>query len=131
MRRPALALIALVVGLAGCNGGTVDHHALEKDAEAIDSLACEGALLADEIANTASTPQFSRVHAGELRTKASNFADALSERPTLPEIEREVRTLADKAGRIAGLLGELETHPSDTARSVRLRTALEQQGGCA
>ena len=101
------------------------------DAAAIDSLACEGALLADEIANTASTPQFSRVHAGELRTKASNFEDALSERPTLPEIEREVRALADKAGRIAGLLGELEAHPSNSAVADRLRPALERQGGCA
>ena len=130
VRRLAL-LIGLTVGLAGCNGGTVDHHALEKDAEAIDSLACEGALLADEIANTASTPQFSRVHADDLRTKASSFADALSERPTVPGIERKVRALADKAGRIAALLGELQAHPADAGLAARLRTALERQGGCA
>ena len=130
MRRFVFVL-ALLLLAGGCNGGTVDHHALEKDAEAIDSLACEGALLADEIANTASTPQFSRVHADDVRTKASNFADALSERPTVPGIEREVRALADKAGRIAGLLGELETHPTDTALAGRLKTALERHGGCA
>src|SRR5215207_11067 len=93
-RLPILVALALIV--VGCNGGTVDRHAMEKDAEAIDSLACEGALLANEIAYRASTPQFSRVHAGDLRTKASNFADALSVRPTVPRIEKQVRELAAK-----------------------------------
>jgi hypothetical protein len=128
-RLPLLIALALIV--VGCNGGTVDHHALEQDTTAIDSLACEGALLADKIANTASTPQFSRAHADDLKTKASNFADALSERPALPEIERDVRVLANKAGRVAGLLGELEAHPTDAGLAARLRGALERQGGCA
>src|SRR4029453_9306018 len=68
---------------------TVDQHALDKDSEAIDSLACEGALLADEIAHTASLTPFSRVHAAELQTRASNFEDALSTRPpTRPPTRR-------------------------------------------
>jgi hypothetical protein len=129
MSRSALFVVVVLVA-AACNGGTVDHHALKKDSEAIDSLACEGALLANEVANTASTSQFSRVHAGELRTKASNFADALSERPTVPGIEREVRRLAAKAAAIAQLLGDLEAHPTDTTRARRLETALDRQGGC-
>ena len=130
MSRSALFVVVVLVA-AGCNGGTVDRHALEKDSEAIDSLACEGALLANEVAHTASTPQFSRVHAGELRLTASNFADALSERPTVPGIEREVRRLAATAAAIAQLLGDLESHPTDTTRARRLKTALDQQGGCA
>jgi hypothetical protein len=125
----SIVVFTCLLALAGCNGGTVDRHALEKDSEAIESLACEGALLADEIANTASTPQFSRVHAGDLKTKASNFADALSERPTDPGIEQEVRQLAAKAGHVADLLGDLETHPNDTQRAESLRTELVHQGG--
>jgi hypothetical protein len=60
----------LILVLSACNGGTVDLHALKQDSEAIDSLACEGALLANEIANAASTAPFSRVHAGELAVRA-------------------------------------------------------------
>ena len=45
----AVAIVA-VSALAGCNGGTVDRHALTKDASTLDSIACEGALLAHDVA---------------------------------------------------------------------------------
>ena len=41
-----LALLAVMV--AGCNGGTVDKHALKRDAEKVVSLAGEGELLAND-----------------------------------------------------------------------------------
>jgi hypothetical protein len=129
MRR---ALLLGVIALAaGCNGGTVDQHALDKDSEAIDSLACEGALLADEIAHTASLTTFSRVHAGELHARASNFEDALSTRPTTPGIEKAVREEARKAGAIADLFGELAADPSNAELAAALKPKFEQQGDCA
>jgi hypothetical protein len=130
VRRPAIFALLLVV-LSACNGGTVDLHALKQDSDAIDSLACEGALLANEIANTASTTPFSRVHAGELAVRASNFEDALSERPTTPGIEKAVREEARKAGAIADLLDQLESNPADVQLAARLKERLEKQGGCA
>jgi hypothetical protein len=130
MRRRAL-LVLLIATVAGCNGGTVDQHALDKDSEAIDSLACEGALLADEIAHTASVTTFSRVHAGELQTRASNFEDALSTRPTTPGIEQAVREEAKKAGAIAHLFGELAADPSNPELAAALKPKFEQQGDCA
>lgn len=130
MRRAALFPV-LMVALAGCNGGTVDSHALKQDSDAIDSLACEGALLANEIANDASTAPFSRVHGGELAKRASNFADALSRRTTSPGIEAKVRAEARKARRIADLLDQIRANPSDSEVAARLRAQLEEQGGCA
>jgi hypothetical protein len=124
--RFGFVLIALL--LAACNGGTVDQHALTNDAEAIDSLACEGALLANQVAHGASTSAFTRVHAGELGQRASNFQDALSQRPTTPGIEQAVRREAAKAGRVAGLLGELEGDPTDSERAATLKTRLEREG---
>jgi hypothetical protein len=129
LRRAAL-LAALMASLAGCNGGTVDRHALKQDSDAIDSLACEGALLANDARKGATTHSFVEVHAGELAQAASNFADALSERPTLPAIEREVRAEGRKAGEIAGLLDQLKQDP-DRAAAESLRDQLEKQGGCA
>ena len=130
MRRSAL-LFLLIAMVAGCNGGTVDQHALDKDSEGIDSLACEGALLADEIAHTASVTTFSRVHAGELQARASNFEDALSTRPTTPGIERAVRKEARKAGAIADLFGQLAADPSNPELAASLKPKFEHQGDCA
>jgi hypothetical protein len=129
VRRAAL-LAVLVAALAACNGGTVDRHALEQDSEAIDSLACEGAVLANDVRKGATTHNFVEVHAGELAQRASNFADALSERPTLPAIERDVRAEARKAGVIAGLLEQLKEDP-DRPAAASLRDQLEKHGGCS
>ena len=129
MRRAA-PLAVLVVALAACNGGSVDRHALKQDSEAIDSLACEGALLANDVRKGATTHNFVEVHAGELAQTASNFADALSERPTLPAIEHDVRAEARKAGVISGLLDLLKEDP-DRAAAENLREQLEKQGGCS
>jgi hypothetical protein len=128
--RLAVLLPLLAVLLAACNGGTVDRHALKQDSDAIDSLACEGALLANDLRKGATTRNFAEVHAGELAQTASNFADALSERPTLPDIDRDVRAEAKKAAQIAALLDQLSTDP-DRAAAADLREELEKQGGCA
>jgi hypothetical protein len=127
MRLAAFLLLATIL-LAGCNGGTVDLHALTNDSEGIDSLACEGALLAGEVVDGDSLGPFTRVHAGELEMRASNFEDALSERPTTPGIERAVRREAAKAGRIAGLLDELAA--ADSQDGARLKSRLEREGDC-
>jgi hypothetical protein len=128
--RYTLALAA-VLFLAGCNGGTVDRHALSQDSDAIDSLACEGALLAADVADGRTTTIFARVHAGELAQAASNFEDALSQRPTLRPIERAVRARARKAGRVSALLDRLAKRPGDESAAEVSRRALEQAGGCA
>ena len=128
MRRRVLFLsIALL--LPACNGGTVDQHALDNDSASIDSLACEGALLAHQVVDGATTEPFTRVHAGELATRASNFEDALSQRPTTPGIARAVREEAKKAGRVADLLHQLEANDAESAAELKGR--LEQEGDCA
>jgi hypothetical protein len=128
----APALVVAVVGLllAGCNGGTVDRHALEKDSEAVDSLACEGRLLARDVTEGESTSRFLRVHGGLLAQRASNFADALSERPTNAALEKDVRALARKADRVAGLLETLGRTWNERDRAGELERRLAAEGGC-
>ena len=127
--RRRLPLLIVAILLAACNGGTVDRHALENDSKAIDSLACEGALLANQVEHGATTDPFTRVHAGELETRASNFEDALSERPATPGMARAVRREAARAGRIAGLLRGLGT--ADPVGAIRLESRLQDEGSCA
>jgi hypothetical protein len=123
-------VLALTAVLVGCNGGTVDRHALVKDGDAVDSLACEGALLADDVASGDSTRIFVGVQAEALGLRASNFEDALSERPTLEQIEPQVRALGRRAGRIARLLDELHDRPTDHGAARRLADELSRVGDC-
>lgn len=116
------ALAVLVALLAGCNGGTVDDHALQRDAEAVASLATEGQLLAHDVAKGASTKMFVRVHAKELSLSASDLEDALGERPTSPGITADVRRLSRLAGKVSDELERLHLHPTDR----RVAAALEQ-----
>jgi hypothetical protein len=117
-RMVVLALLAALV--AGCNGGTVDKHALKRDAEKVGSLASEGELLANDMSKGASTKYFARVHAKELSRAAADLADALGKRPTSPGITPDVRKLSKLAGKVSGQLEQLHLHPTDrqVARSL-------------
>jgi hypothetical protein len=127
----------LVVGvlaaalLAGCNGGTVDAHALQRDAEQVGSLATEGELLAKDVSKGASTTYFTRVHAKELSRAASDLEDALAERPTSPGIEADVRKLSRLAGKVSDELEQLHLHPTDRMVAESLRQPLMDDADAA
>ena len=115
-----ILIVAFVV--AGCNGGTVDRHALRNDGATLDSVACEGALLAADVARGRTTTYFAREQAEELRIQSSNLADALSRRKALSSIERSVREKAKHAAMFpefsstACALDENSTHGSRRRR---------------
>ena len=120
-----------MLALAGCNGGTVDRHALKRDAENVASLASEGGLLADDVSRGRSTKYFVRVHAKELSTKASNLEDALAERPTSPGITPDVRKLSKLAGKVSRELERLHLHPTDRDVAVSLKQPLSDDADAA
>jgi hypothetical protein len=127
----ALALCVLALVVAGCNGGTVDRHALKRDAEKVGSLATEGELLANDMSKGASTKYFARVHAKELSQAASNLADALAERPTSPGIEAKVRRLSKLAGKVSDELEQLHLHPTDRTVAASLKRPLSDDADAA
>jgi hypothetical protein len=125
------ALVVVLPALTGCNGGIVDRHALKRDAEKVASLATEGELLANDVSKGASTKYFARVHAKELSRAASDLEDALSERPTVPGIEADVRTLARLAGNVSDELEQLHLHPTDRAVAESLAQPLQDDADAA
>jgi hypothetical protein len=127
--RVALALLVFV--LAGCNGGTVDRHALKRDAEKVGSLATEGGLLANDVSRGASTKSFVRVHAQELSSAASGFADSLAKRPTSPGIASDVRKLSKLAGKVSRELEQLHLHPTDRDVAKSLKQPLMDDADAA
>src|SRR5437773_2093305 len=127
--KPVLMAAAALV-LAGCNGGTVDRHALTNDASTLDSIACEGALLAHDVARGRTTTYFAREQAEELHIQSSNFADALSHRKTVPGIEQKVREKSNEAAQLAATLQRLHDHPATKAVDAALERALTRMGSC-
>jgi hypothetical protein len=125
----ALAILA-AFALIGCNGGTIDKHALTKDATTLDSIACEGALLAHDVARGRTTSYFAREQSEELRIQSSNLADAFSRRKTVPGIEQKVRKTASEAAILASTLQRLHDHPADRAVGAAVERALRQMGSC-
>lgn len=127
----AFALGAVAAVLTGCNGGTVDDHALKRDAEKVASLATEGELLANDVSKGASTTPFARVHSKELSQSASDLSDALAQRPTSPGIERDVRKLSRLAARVSRQLEQLHLHPSDRGVAASLKQPLTDAADAA
>lgn len=129
-RLSQLLICVLVVLAAGCNGGTVDRHALTNDAATLHSIACEGTLLASDVARGRTTTYFAREHAEELHIQSSNMADALSRRKALPSILRRVREKARHAALLAAVLQRLHDHPSDHAVGAAVAIRLKKLGSC-
>src|SRR5689334_10641266 len=97
-------VLAAVLVLTGCNGGTVDRHALTNDAATIDSINCESWLLARAVARDRLTAFFAREQAEELKIQAANFADALGRRQTGSGLEERVRAKARDAAKLSSRL---------------------------
>jgi hypothetical protein len=129
--RSLAVLGLLVLLLSGCNGGTVDKHALKRDAEKVGSLATEGELLANDVSRGASTKYFVRVHAKELSSAASDFQDSLAKRPTSPGITADVRKLAKLAGKLSHELEQLHLHPTDRKVAESLKKPLTDDADAA
>jgi predicted outer membrane protein len=113
--RTALAAVAVAV-LAGCGV----PHELAKQAEEVQSVSAEGALLAHDASEGSTTKTFTREHAKALRKLL---------RPVREAIEDE--RLAGVADDVDRTLGELEAAPGDEALAAGAERKLEQLAGSA
>jgi hypothetical protein len=129
VRRAGVLVVALV--LAGCNGGTVDRHALTNDAATIDSINCEAWLLSGAVARNRVTANYTREQAEELAVQAANFADALARRPAGAGLEQRVRSKSKEAATLATRLSRLHDHPTDRDGARRLADSFKQAGSCS
>jgi len=94
-------------------------------------MACEGALLAHDVAQGKTTVYFAREQAEALRIQASNLADALARRKALVSIERKVRAESRDAAKLSATLQRLRDHPSDRRVAASVEQQLKKLGGCA
>jgi hypothetical protein len=123
--------LVVAIALAGCNGGTVDRHALTNDASTIDSINCEAWLLSRAVSRDRVTVYYAREQAEELAIQAANFADALAHRPAAPGLEQRVRARAKDASTLASRLWRLHDRPSDRERARAMAGEFKKAGSCS
>jgi hypothetical protein len=128
-----LAPFAIAVSLAaGCGGGgTLSHDSLRKEAESIQSVAAEGALLAHDSADGRTTTPFVSVHSEVLAESAGKVAQKLESAAVEPGLEQDRARAERLATRIEEELDQLDEHPDDRAEARRVADELDQAAKAA
>jgi hypothetical protein len=113
-----LALGLLVVcSTSGCGGdSTLAASSLAKRAEAVQSLAAEGALLAGDSAAGKTIGVYRHEHASELSSSAAKAATSLASASTTSALEPKLVRLRALAGRVTSRLQRLEDASTTESR---------------
>jgi hypothetical protein len=129
MRRSAALSLLVALALAGCGGSaSLTSKQLQKEQEAVHSAAAEGALLAGQVADDATTEPFARVHAGKLAEQAKSSASSLGQATAPPRLEPARRRAARRAAEVESALEQLHASPDDPAVGRRVQRELERLG---
>ncbi len=113
----------LAILATGCGGGELSADALSKQAESVQSVAAEGAMLARDAAAGKATGTFTRVHSSELEKSASQAASSLESAQTQPALEPKLRRLAALAGDVSDELDRLGEASKAEQRALAVRLA--------
>jgi hypothetical protein len=127
-RLPRLAAVGLALAgvllLGGCN--ELDQEELTRDVGVIQSVAAEGALLADQVAEGRTISSFARVHANELAGTADQTAQGLSDAEVSSSKEADVKAAIALADDESGALGHLVVSPSEEGTAARIGSYLRR-----
>jgi hypothetical protein len=91
----------------GCGSGELGTKGLAEQSKAVQSLAAEGALLAEDSAAGKSTGVYRREHAADLSKAAATAEASLQKARTTTALEPKLRELAAIAARVRADLGRL------------------------
>jgi hypothetical protein len=128
----ALLISVVLLVAAGCGGGgSVSHKDIQKQFEAIQSLAAEGALVADGAADGRATDVFVRVHTGYLDKAARKVETQLSSERASGAAERDRVRAARLASSVSDQLASLGADPGDREAAHRIQRGLERDAALA
>jgi hypothetical protein len=122
MRRLGLSLSLVVLVLAGCGGGgALSRKDLQKQLEAVQSFAAEGALVADGAADERTTDIFVRVHTLYLGDGVKKVRKQVSAGHASGDLEEKRDAAIELASGVERQLERLHESPGDqdVARSVK------------
>lgn len=126
------ALVAVLVGLtAACSGGAGGAEQLRRPLETVASVAAEGALMAEDVADARAWPSYVRAHARELADRADEQAEQLADVP----VAGDRAATRSQAVRLAVLvsvgLRQLQIMPTDVRLATAAAAALRQYAAAA
>jgi hypothetical protein len=102
----------------GCGSGTLGAKGLAEHSKAVQSLAAEGALLAEDSVAGKSTGVYRREHAGDLSKAAAKAAAALRHARAAAALESKRRELSVIASRVHAELERLGGASKDGQRAL-------------
>jgi hypothetical protein len=114
-------VLGVVVALfgAGCGGGAkLGVNVLSQESKSLQSLAAEGALLAQDVAAGKTTRVYARVHSSDLSTAASQAEALLKTTKTAPALEPKLHQLAVLAARVRADLERLGGASKEEGRTI-------------
>jgi hypothetical protein len=120
MRRVLLLGVVLALLGAGCGGGgKLGAKALSQQARSLQSVAAEGALLAEDVISGRTTRIYTREHSADLHKAASQVEASLRTAKTAPGLEGKLRRLEVIATRVSTELERLGHASKGEAHALR------------
>jgi len=121
LRRERLLVLGVILTLlgAGCgSGGKLGAKALSQQSKSLQSLAAEGALLAQDAVSGKTTRIYTREHSSDLYKAASQAEASLKAARTEPALEPKLRQLAALAAQVSAALKRLGGASKDEQRAL-------------
>jgi hypothetical protein len=128
LRRERLLVVGVILALvgAGCgSGGKLGAKALSQQSKSLQSLAAEGALLAQDAVSGKTTHIYTREHSSDLYKAASQAEASLKAAKTEPALQPKLRQLTALATQVSAALKRLGGASKDEQRALgrELQTA--------
>ena len=130
-RGVTLCLACACLALVGCGGSTLSTKELQKQAEAVQSFAAEGALVAKGVEQARTTDTFVRVHTDYLAKAARKVETELSSKQASGSLDQKRKDAARLALLVSLNLDRLHRHPGDRALAGELSSELEDNADAA
>jgi hypothetical protein len=124
-RRATICLAIAVLAMAGCGGGsTLSKKDLQKQAEAVQSFAAEGALVAQGAQEGRTTDTFVRVHTEYLTKAVKKVESELGSKKAGGSLDDKRARAMELASLVSDDLEQLHRDPGDRGLATRLRSEL-------
>jgi hypothetical protein len=126
-RLDALALVALAAtSLPGC-GGPITPGELSRSIQTLESVAAEGSLVAQGVADDRTKATFVRVHSRDLGDVVQHEAEKLNDAQADQADVAAAKTRAiDLADRIGTALGQIQTAPGSEVEGRKAASSLSR-----